>query len=211
MLIGLIWAALAPLMLVLAAFVLSKLLRRAGLRRAFPIAALLVVAPVATCWLIDRADFIAICEGEGLPVIYRRAAAEGILLDSGTANSFGMRYLHDEGFAWVEAPSIYQRGGWVRYQRAADGTIASRDIPAISARYEVRELFSQPNRHVGLAQTQVVDRSTGELLAKAGSAHFDGGRMKLVLGAWGSGSCPSAMSSPEAFNGYYHLAKRTLR
>ena len=215
MLLGLIWAALAPLSLVLLIALVAWMLRRAGQRMAIPLSALVVLAPVAAVWFVDRAEFVSVCEGAGKPVIYRKASADGIYLNSSTANSFGMRYLQDEGFTWVEAPSIYKRGESVRYARDTTSkdkyAVTTTEIPAITARFEVREDFSQPFGHTGLSLTSIVDRSTGEVLAKAGSATFGGGRMTPVLGAWGLRSCPSAMSESKTFNEYYHLAKLTLR
>jgi len=222
MLIGLIWAALAPLILLALIAALAWLLRRARLRGAVVWAMAIVLLPVAAVWLWDRAEFIGVCSGEGKPVIFRKAMADGVFLNSGTSNSFGMRYLHDEGFSWIEAPSIYRRGSWVRYERSGavatdkdhsrtTANIITTEIPAITARFEVREDSSQPFSHTSLSQTSVIDRTSGELMAKAGNAHFSGGRMKWVLGAWGARTCPSAMSSPEDFNDYYHLAKKTLR
>ncbi len=213
--IGVLWAALAPLILVALIIALGWWLRCARTPGAFLWASAVVLLPVAAVWWWDRAEFIAVCTGEGKPVIFRKAMAEGVFLNSGTSNSFGMRYLQEEGFLWIEAPSIYQRDAWVRYERSGDtgntGNIKASEIPAITARYEVREDSSQPHRHTSLSQSRIIDRTTGEVLAKAGSAHFNGGRMMLVLGAWGGRSCPSAMSSPEDFNDYYHLAKKTLR
>lgn len=209
---GLLWVAFAPVGLLLMVVIgRLLLLRRMRARWGWPVAAATVLLPVAALWLQDHADFVRVCDGEGLPVVLRRAAADGVFLNSGTANSFGMRYLQEEGFAWVEAPSIHRRGSWVRYEKTAGESITTTEIDALTARYEVREVFSQPNGHTGLSQTQVIERSTGELLAKAGSATFDGGRAKWLLGAWGVRSCPSAMGSPASFNAYYHLAKNTLR
>ncbi len=209
MLAGLVWAALAPLILVALILGIVRLLR--GQRQRWPIAIGVVLAPVLALWLRDRAAFSDICEGAGKPVVFRRAHADGIFLNSGTSNSFGMRYLQEEGFTWVEAPSIYRRDAWVRYERDSSGTIASKEVDALTARYEVREDFSQPYKHTSLSVTTVVDRQSGEVLAKAGSAHFDGGTAKWVLGAWGISSCPSAMRSPDNFAAYYHVAKNALR
>lgn len=217
MLVGLIWAACAPLVLVLAVVLLARVLRRRGLPWAGAIAATTVLVPVASLWWLDHAEFRAVCRDTAAPVVHRTAKAEGIFLNSSTANSFGMRYLQEEGFAWVEAPSIYTRGAFVRYAKrgAAAGADSARidetEIPALSARYEVREVFRQPYPHTGLSETQVVDRTTGEVLASAGRASFDGGRAQWVLGAWGSTDCPSVVRAPDAFQAYYHLAKRTLR
>lgn len=215
MFLGLIWAALAPLSLVLVIVLLSREFKARLSRWAVPTASAVILGPVAAVWWLDRSEFRAVCTGEGAPVIYRKASADGVFLNSSTANSFGMRYLYDEGFAWIEAPSIYTRGAWVKYTRdttsASAGAITTTDIPVLTARYEVREVFTQPNAHTGLSQTQIIDRTTGELLAKAGRASFSGGRVKWVLGAWGSSDCPSARTAPAHFNAYYHLAKQTLR
>ncbi|MBC7623179.1 MAG: hypothetical protein H7232_07330 [Aeromicrobium sp.] len=219
MLIGLIWADFAPLSLLFAIVAFTWALRRArflvGVRGTGWIAVAVVLLPVGGIWLWQRAEFASVCEREGKPVIYRKADADGVFLNSGTANSFGTRYLYDEGFAWIEAPSIYKLGDWVRYQQgsAAENkdAITSTEIRATTARYEVREDFSQPFAHTGLSQTKIIDRTTSEVMAKAGSATYSGGAMKWVLGAWGTRKCPSAMMSSDDFTAFYHLARNTLR
>lgn len=217
MLIAIVWAALAPLSLVAALVLLARVLRPSLGHRAWGVATAVVIAPVASLWWLDHAEFREVCRSAGAPIIVRRAVAEGVYLNSPTANSFGMRYVQDEGFAWVEAASIYRRGAWVRYERrgpgsgASPGELATTDIPALTARYEVRETFRKPYRHTGLSETLVLDRQTNDTLARAGHVTFDGGRAKWVLGAWGTTNCPSARTAPDAFATYYHLAQRTLR
>lgn len=211
MLVGVIWAALAPLILLVLIVGLARLLRNAPVRWPWVVATVVVLAPVLALWLRDRAEFASVCDGEGKPVVFRRDTADGVFLNSGTSNSFGMRYLQEEGFSWMEAPSIYTRGSWVRYVRDSTGKTQSTEIASLTARFEVRENFSQPFPHTGLSQTRVIDRQSGDVLAKGGSANFDGGTAKWVLGAWGTLSCPSAMRSSDDFTAWYHLAKRTLR
>ncbi len=211
MLVGLIWAALAPLLLLAPIAGLARLLRGTRVRWPAIVSTIIVLTPVLGLWLHDRAQFVGVCEGEGKPVVFRRDTADGVYLNSGTSNSFGMRYVQEEGFTWMEAPSIYTRGSYVRYARDTTGKITSSEIASLTARFEVREEFSQPYAHTGLSQTRVVDRQSGAVLAKGGSANFDGGTAKWVLGAWGSLSCPSAMRSSDDWSAWYHLAKRTLR
>ena len=210
-LVGIVWAMFAPLLLVPVVALLSWLLIKAHVKFAVPLSVLVVVVTVSIFWFHDWSEFDRICKAEGGPVVYRRDRAEGIFLNSGTSNSFGMRYLQEDGFSWVEARSVTEPDAWVRYERSANGTITTNRIASITARYEVREDFIKPNRHTGLSRTQVIDRSTGERLAKAASANFDGGRMSGVLGVWGTRSCPSPMSSPEGFDGFYHVASHALR
>lgn len=211
MLVGMIWAAFAPLLLVPVILGIAALLRRRGWGRALPLAAALVLAPVALVYAWDRAQFAALCREIGQPVVSGRAVTDGIYLNSGTANSFGSRYLHDEGFSWLERRDIYERSGFVRVTRNADGTHGETKIPAITARYEVQETFEKRPDGNGISWIRVIDRETGGELARAGDAHFDGGRMAWVLGAYGVASCQSAYSKPDSFRAYYHLARNTLR
>ena len=215
MAIGLLWAALAPLSLVLAVVLAVWLLRRfgpAGLSkaRATIIAALIVLAPVAAIYAVDRSAFAKVCAAEAGAAIAEKASADGVLLNSPTANSFGMRYLQDEGFSWFEARDIYKRGHWVRYARDDKGAVVTTPVDAPTARYEVREDFEQ-RPGIGVSKVDVVDRQTGKAIAHAASLTFDGGRLVWLLGAWGVASCPSAYSDPEGFRAFYHLAKDTLR
>lgn len=212
MLLGLIWAMAAPLLLLGAAGLVAALLRRTGWTRPqrWMLASALVLAPVAALWWQDYGEFTAVCAGAGKPQIHARARADGIYLDSPTANSFGMNYLHQMGFAWMEMRSIHDRTKFERVTRQSDGQLRTEPVAAISARYEVRETFEQPYPHTGLNMRRVVDRQTGKVLAEAGSAHFSGGHARWVLGAWGTRSFPSAMSDSEAFDLYYYLAQYAL-
>jgi hypothetical protein len=175
------------------------------------ISAGLVIVTVGTIWWLDFKEFVSVCEGVGKPRIFMRSTADGIYLDSPTANSFGMNYLHEQGFAWMEMRSIYDRNKIERVTREPNGQIRTEPTDTISARYEVRETFEQPYPHTGLSMKRVIDRQTGTVMAQAGSANFDGGRMQWVLGVYGTRSCPSAMTDSDDFQTYYYLAQRTLR
>jgi hypothetical protein len=207
---GVLWAAFAPLLLVVAIAVLALMLRRFGVARAWVLAAALVLLPVAALYGSDRREFSVLCDEIGLPVIHAKAKADGVLLVSGTSNSFGMRYLHDEGFAWIELRDIYRRDGWARAARDDKGDIALTPIDAPTARYEVRETH-ETRGPAGILRTQVIDRQTGVEMASGANANFDGGRTKWLLGAWGVAHCPSAATQPDSFNAWYHLARNTLR
>lgn len=212
MLLGLIWAMAAPLLLAGAVALVARLLRRIGWspRARWGLASGLVLLPVALLWWQDYQEFVSVCEGAGKPRIHARATADGIYLDSPTANSFGMNYLHQMGFSWMEMRSIYERGKFERVTREAGGKFRTEPVATVSARYEVRETFEQPYPHTGLSMRRVIDRQTGRVMAEAGSAHFSGGRARWVLGAYGTRSFPSAMSDGEAFDQYYYLAQHTL-
>ncbi len=215
MLLGLLWAMLAPLSLValVAAltFAARRIYPRAPLVVALGASAILVLSPVAYLWRQDRAAFDALCAAEGPARILDKANADGMLLVSGTSNSFGMRYLHEEGFAWMEARDIHRRDGFVRYTRNDKGEISTTPIEAPTARYEVRETFEEPAPTVSVSRTTVVERQTQRELARASSLMFLGGRLRWLTGAWGVATCPDARSDAAAFNAWYHLARNTLR
>ena len=109
--LGIIWAVTAPLLLLMPVSLLFALLSFTGWSRRvrMAVATGLVVITVGTIWWLDYKEFVSVCEGVGKPRIIMRSTADGIFLDSPTANSFGMNYLHEQGFAWLEMKSIYDR------------------------------------------------------------------------------------------------------
>lgn len=211
MLFGLIWAVLAPLLLVPVILLVAYALRRMGKAVALAGAAAIVLLPVGILYGLDRSDFSRFCRETGRPLIVRRAVADGIFLNSETANSFGTRYVLQEGFTWMERQDIYNRSGFVRVARLADGTLGEEKIAAVSARYEVRETFETGAGRYGGLRIVVIDRQTGEEMARAADAQFNGGRLWWLLGAYGSTSCLSPLTDPAGFDAHYHLARDTLR
>jgi len=213
MLLGIVWAAAAPLLLLPVVALLVLLLRFTGWQRhtRIAVAAAIVVVTVGASWWVNYREFASVCERVGKPQIIARAKAEGIFLDSPTANSFGMKYVNQQGFAWMEMRSIYDRNKIERVIREASGQTGTEPTDAITARYEVSETFEQPYPHTSINITRIIDRQTGMIMAHAGTAHFDGGWTKWVLGVYGSRHYPNAMTGRDDFLTYYNLAQRTLQ
>lgn len=223
MLIGLIWAAFAPLLLLLPVLLLQWLMRRAGWpgargvagRRArawrWGTAAALVAVAVAGLWLPDRLAFAGRCDAMGGARILERRPVAGFFLDDDTANSFGMRYLQQEGFDWIEARSLTRTGGFIRYENTPQG-VRGREVDALAAEVEVVRLELPRSSGVSGQQLLIRDRATGRELAHAGSMYFDGGRARWVLGAWGTASCPDSLRDrgDRSFAAFYYLARDTL-
>jgi hypothetical protein len=216
MLLGLVWAMGAPLLIVLIGAILDRASSRLfpavsrPVRRAasFGLPFLLV----AVLWWGDRAEFNAQCARLGRSIVHETRSVDGFFLDDSTANSFGLRYLQEEGFQWMEARSIYARNRFTRYER--DGPeIRSREVDAISANVAVIAAHERLSPWTSAQRVTITDRLTGQVLATAAQAHFNGGRAYWLLGAWGSGSCPDPASSDGSieFNRFYHLARLTLR
>ena len=212
-LLGLIWAVAAPLLLLSIGAILVLLLNFTGWSRyrRIAVATGIVVVIVGSFWWKDYREFNAVCKRVGKPQIIARAKADGIFLDSPTANSFGMNYLNQQGFAWMEMRSIYDRNKIERVVREESGQTRTEPADAITARYEVRETFEQPYPHTSVNVTRIIDRQTGMVMAQAGTAHFDGGQVKWIMGVYGMSHFPSAMTGRDDFQTYYYLAQRTLR
>jgi hypothetical protein len=124
-----------------------------------------------------------------------------------------MRYLHTEGFRWMEARSIYQRDAFVRYSRAADGKIIEAPQATRSARFVVLGESSQPFAHTHVQHTRVLDTEAPvdeQEIAHAAMVHFDGGQLKWLLGIYGGDSFPSALSDPTTWRQAYELVGNTL-
>jgi hypothetical protein len=214
-LIGIIWAAFAPVLMLVpgcALYLAAGRIHRIKTRKQrIAVAAAITLSTVFAIWLRDSARFDAHCAAVGTSQIFEKRKVEGFFLDDGTANSFGMRYLQEEGFRWIEARSIYNRNGFTRYE--LDGTrISQKEIRELTAAVEVKADFAEDS----IASTTLLiirDRQTDKVLARAGNSYFNGGSARIVLGAWGTRSCHSHGSSAgsEEFNRFYHLAKLTLR
>lgn len=217
MLVGMVWALLAPLLLLIPAAVLSWLMRRAGwparARLRWPLAVGAMAAAVLAVWLPQRLQFARPCNELGSPQILQTAQADGFFLDDSTANSFGMRYLREEGFAWMEAPSIYRRDAYTRYTREADGHITSAEVGALTAAYRLHAVDEDLADGTHVQRLQLTRIDTGAVLASAASANFQGGHARWVLGMWGSASCPNPVTpaGSRAFQQTYHLARDVLR
>ncbi len=219
-LIGIIWAVFAPLSLVLVVWgicQIAKALRipeRFGIKetsaRIFRLStvSLLIIFTLLAAYIPQRLKFQRLCVERGTPTILRSEKADGFFLDDSTANSFGMRYLNEDGFAWLEARSIYHPKKFTRYEMK-QGKIEEFEIEKTNAKYMVKSVFREEGAFA-LNELSVSRIDSGEKLAWAISMNFDGGIAKWILGAWGTASCPSAMTNPDAFRKMYKLAKETL-
>ena len=213
MLIGFIWALFAPLLLVLAVWILVLAAKKASVPPPWrfwgPV--ILVLGPTLGFWVPERLAFKKHCDAASKPTILETAVADGFFLDDPTANSFGMRYLQEEGFSWMEAKSIYDRSRFTRYE-IVDGKIGSREIEQTNAEYTVRSKL-KIERLWRTTETEILESKTGERMAWANDSHFEGGTASWVLGVHGTASCPdpSSTEGSEAFSDFYHLARNTLR
>lgn len=208
MTLGVLWAMFAPLSLLIAVLALVWLLRRLGVRFAGLIATVAVLAPVAFIQWRDRSEFQTLCASLGEPTVVERGQADGVLLTSPTAASFGARYVLEDGFDWIERS---EGKGFVRVAADGKGGLKQDPIAAPSARYQVIETFETQAGGVAVSRIQVVERESGKVLAHAADAVFGGGMLRWALGAYGVTSCRAVVQDREAFNRFYRLARDTLR
>lgn len=213
MIIGLIWALFAPLLLALGVWILVVAARKASVPKPWRFwgSVILVAGLTLAFWVPERLAFRNHCDTSSRATILETAVADGFFLDDQTANSFGMRYLQEEGFSWLEARSIYDRSRFTRYEMV-DGKIEQREIEQTSAEFTVRSKLKM-ERLWNTTETEILETKTGERMAWANDSRFEGGTMKWVLGVHGTASCPDPRSTEgsERFLDFYHLAKNTLR
>lgn len=207
-LVGFLWSAFAPLSLVIFFFIIFLLTKRTKLSKKFRIVSAfgLTLIPLLALWLPARNEFSQVCQAKGPPTVAKTALADGFYLDDATASSFGMRYLQDEGFSWIETQSLYNPKKFTRYEKNGK-EIISKEVDELSARYALINHFEE-HKFYKESQMTIQDRQTGEKLAWAHSLIFDGGPARWLLGGWGVASCPD---DPNEFNKMYHLARLTLR
>jgi hypothetical protein len=223
MIVGLIWAVFAPAMLVFTAWFLyftarkTNLLGRMGMvknvrRNSILISISIPLFLMLAFYVPDRMAFRAVCKTIGEPMIFRTEKVDGFYLNSGTASSFGMQYLREPGFEWIEINSIYNRGKFTRYTRIPIGNDFDREeIDGLTATHMVKEIFNH-GPMVSTYEILISRRDTGEILARAKRASFLGGRARWVLGAYGMAKCPSPFTTEGsiAADKMFHLAWETL-
>lgn len=221
---GLLLAVFGPVLLLLPVAVFYWLFRRFALAQrlgvtqrgsiqaAHVLLSLLTVALVVTAtWVPGRLEFSRLCDELAEPRIHARVKVDGFYLDDSTANSFGQRYLTEEGFAWMEAKDIYRRSAYVRYRREG-GKVVSDSLPELTASHAVRSVLEVRSSSIHVARTEITERVTGKLLAEAHSVTYHGGLLGFILGIYGSGNCPNPASAQGSrqFRAYYHLAREVL-
>lgn len=223
MLTGLLLAVLGPLLLLLPIALLYFLFARAGLGARLGLspvnarllhlaaAAFLVLGAVLATYLPGRIEFERLCGELAEPRILERVRAEGFFLDDLTANSFGQRYVLEEGFAWFETHDIYQRGQFVRFRKSG-GQVIIEPVPEPQARYVVKSTTEVRPGAIHVSRTAISDRASARLMAEAHSVTYHGGPLGMLLGVYGMSHCPNPIT-PEGsrqFNLYYHLVREVL-
>jgi hypothetical protein len=223
--IGILLAIFGPLLLIVPMVLVYRLLVRSnpatrfGWSKGIPrfayamTAALSVLLVVGATYLPGKLEFNRLCESLAEPRLIERARADGFFLDDSTADSFGMRYLRDEGFAWFETRDIYKRDGYARYRKAGE-KIVRESVSELKAFYTVQSTFDAKNQGIGIDVNRmaIMERASGKLLAEAYSINYHGGPLGILLGVYGLSSCPSPITQQGSrqFNTYYHLARDTL-
>lgn len=201
-----LWAVLAPLFLIIAAWLLVKLIKLP-----WRIAGLIVIGITMAVWLPQRIAFRNRCTELGEPTVVKTETVDGFFLDDSTANSFGMRYLQEPGFSWIEAKSIFDQNKFTRYEKVGD-KIEQKEVANLTAKFVVRSNVIDEG-YWSVNETAVSNLETGEKLAWARGANFEGGTAKWVLGVYGTASCPDPRSEAgsRAFTKMYRLAWEVLR
>lgn len=172
---------------------------------------LLVLGVLLASYLPGRLEFERLCTDFAEPRIFWKVRVEGFFLDDLTANSFGQRYLGEEGFAWFETHDIYKRGRFVRFRKAGD-KVHTEPVTELQSLHVVKSATEVRDRTIHVSRTAISERESGRLLAEAHSVIYHGGPLGIVLGVYGMSHCPNPIT-PEGsrqFNLYYHLVREVL-
>jgi len=221
--IGILLAIFGPLLLIVPMVLVYRLLvcsnpaTRFGWSKGMPrfayamIAAVSVLLVVGATYLPGKLEFNRLCENLAEPKIIERARADGFFLDDSTADSFGMRYLRNEGFDWFETRDIYKPDGYARYRKEGD-KIVRETVSELTARYTVQSMHEKRSLGIVVDRVAVTERVSGKLLAQAHSVTYHGGPLSLLLVLYGMSDCPDVRTQQGSrqFNVYYHLARDTL-
>jgi hypothetical protein len=220
---GLLLAVLGPLLLLLPGGLLYYLLRRAGLGARLGLgpvnarllhvtaSAAIVLGTVLATYLPGRMEFERLCGELAEPRILERVRVEGFFLDDLSANSFGRRYVAEEGFAWFETYDLYQRGRTVRFRQSGDQMVIE-PVIELQARHVVKSDTEVRGNTIHVSRTAISERQSGRLLAEAHSVTYHGGPLGMVLGAYGLSICPDPVTTEgrRQFDLYYHLVREVL-
>lgn len=212
--IGVLLAITGPLLLIPITWLLHRFILRPvvkHVRTSVVLSLVIVTLTVVLTYVPGKLEFDRLCEGHATPMITERIKVDGFYrtrLYPYEARPF----LEDSTFQYVEAPHMYDDKKYVRYSRAADGTISEDIISRVTSAYMVSDRFSQFRYGITLSEKSVFARASGRELARAGRVVYRGGPLSLLLGAYAMSSCPDILT-PEGsknFEIYYALEQHVL-
>jgi hypothetical protein len=215
--LGVLLAIAGPLLLLPITWMLYRFLIRPILARvlqhrisrtslgisALAIAAVLVTAVMILSYLPGKREFNRICAEHANPRIADRVNTEGFFrtrLFPYEARPFL------ETFSFLEAPDPYRKGVTLRYVRNGD-EVRSVEVTTLKSQYGVRKSFLTKPFGITMSTKNIYELSTNRELARAAMIHYQGGPLGLLLGSYGSSSCPDILSEEGSrdFRKFYDL------
>ena len=212
--IGVLLAIIGPLLLIpitwlLHRFILKPMVKRAKMSAVLSLA--IVAMAVVLTYVPGRVEFDRMCAVHATPAIAQRIKVDGFYRTK--MYPYEAWPLLEEGtFQYVEAPHMYQDDKYVRYSRAADGTISEEITSAVTSTYMVSDTLSEFSYGITLSEKGVFERMSGRELGRAARVVYEGGPLSLLLGVYAMSSCPDIVT-PEGsknFEIYYELEQHVL-
>ena len=181
-------------------------------RNALGLSAILVTGVVATSYIPGRLEYDRLCARHAVPIVSDRTNADGFFRTSMFPYE-ALRYLRQSSFDFVEAPDPYREGVDIRYTLGEDGELAQEEVSALRSRYSVSHEFVRHRLGTFMTEKVVHEIETGRELARAASLIYSGGPLALLLGSYGTSSCPDVRSrqGSEDFATFYDLETLVLR
>jgi hypothetical protein len=173
------------------------------------VAVLAVVAALASAYFPGKRDFDQLCSEHATPRISDRVNVQGFFR-SRLYPYEARRFL--ERFEFVEAPHMYKEGLNVRYAKAGD-ELREEEVTALRSVYGVQENLSELSFGITSTQKRIYEIATDRELAKASHITYQGGPLWLLLGSYGTSSCPDIRSEEGSrdFQTSYELETIVLR
>lgn len=162
-------------------------------------------------YLPGKWEFDQLCSVHAAPTVSGRVSVAGFYRQHMFPYE-ATRYLDEGGFTFVEAPHPYEKGIYVRYSKTGEGETGEHKISALESRYGVRKTLSELSHGILLSEKRVYEMASDRELARAAHLTYEGGPLKLFLGAYGMSSCPdiSTEAGAQDFNTFYNLESVVL-
>jgi hypothetical protein len=223
--VGILLAIVGPLLLIPFIWIVYRLVTRKIIYRfnkdkyshstndliAISVSTAMILVLLVLSYLPGKMEFDKLCSQHGTPSIQKRVH---------TNNFYRTRlypyeakqFLGEEGFEFIEAPHMYNKGSYMKYSLAEDGMIKEEEISETTSRYGIRDDLKLLTLGINLSQKTAYEMESGKEFAQAATILYSGGPLSIFMGVYAMSNCPDIISEQGSkdFNTYYNFEKEIL-
>ena len=223
--IGILLAIFGPLLLIPIIWIFYRLFARKIVKRIYKdkfrpatndvIAIIASTTIVLTVLLISylpgKMEFNTLCSQHGTPYINNYVQTDSFYRTRLYPYE-AKQFLGPEGFDFVEAPHMYNKGSYVKYTLTEAGEINEKEITEPASEYGMRDELILLPLGINLSKKTAYEMSTGKEFAQAATLLYSGGPLSIITGIYGMSSCPDSTTGQGSkhFNTYYQFEKKVL-